>query len=182
MVKVLGAMGARREWWLGKEGPWYLDRGYLQHRGSHAATMLAGPSDCRLADYRWPEWHSGAGALGFLDPFEMAVHSLVAGLCCGLARISLSSLLKAVGMGTGLSDSDMLLRVRVGGGSGWDGKECFLVTHCSGNFCNLCIVFTSENYSLRTAVSRALCVCYMPVEGWHPVSAVFHGKGLLAAG
>lgn len=118
----------------------------------------------------------------FWTLLKLAVHSLVAGLCCGLARMSLSSLLKAVGMGTGLSDSDMLLRVRVGGGSGWDGKECFLVTHCSGNFCNLCIVFTSENYSLRTAVSRALCVCYMPVEGWHPVSAVFHGKGLLAAG
>lgn len=31
-------------------------------------------------------------------------------------------------------------------------------TRCSGNFCNLCIVFTSENYSLRTAVSPAVCV------------------------
>lgn len=69
MVKLLGAMGARREWWLGKEGPGYLDHGYLQHRGSPAAVMMAGPSNCRLADYRWPEWYIGAGALGFLDPF-----------------------------------------------------------------------------------------------------------------
>lgn len=67
--------------------------------------------------------------LAFWTLLKLAVHSLVASLCCGLARMSLSLLLKAVGLGTGLSDSDMLLRVRVGGGSGREGKERFLVTH-----------------------------------------------------
>lgn len=67
--------------------------------------------------------------LAFWTLLKLAVHSLVASLCCGLARMSLNLLLKAVGVGTGLSDSDMLLRGRVGGGSGREVKERFLVTH-----------------------------------------------------
>lgn len=64
--------------------------------------------------------------LAFWTLLKLAVHSLVTSLCCGLAKLSLSFLLKAVGVGTGLADSDMLLRVGVGGGSGRDGKERFL--------------------------------------------------------
>lgn len=77
MVKLLGAMGARQEWWLDKEDPWYIDHGYLQHRGSHAAIMMVGPSNCRLADYRRPEWYVGAGALDFWTLLELAVYSPV---------------------------------------------------------------------------------------------------------
>lgn len=71
----------------------------------------------------------GQEPLAFWTLLELAVHSLVASLRCGLVRMFLSLLLRAVGAGTGLSDPDMLLRVRVGGGSGWEGKERFLVTH-----------------------------------------------------
>lgn len=57
-------------------------------------------------------------SLAFWTRLKLAVHSLMANLCCGLARMFLSLLLRAMGVGTGLSESDMLLRVRVGGGSG----------------------------------------------------------------
>lgn len=53
--------------------------------------------------------------------------------------MSLSSLLKTVGTGTGLADSDLSLRAGVGGGSGWDGKECFLEIHTALAISAICV-------------------------------------------
>lgn len=63
----------------------------------------------------------------------------MASLCRGLAGMSLSSLLKAVGMGTGLADSDLSWRAGVGGGNGWDGKECFLEIHTALAISAICV-------------------------------------------
>lgn len=81
----------------------------------------------------------GQEPLAFWTLLELAVHSRVASLCCGLARMSLSLLLKAVGVGTGLADSDMSLRVGVWGGSGWDGKERFLEIHAALAISAICV-------------------------------------------
>lgn len=84
----------------------------------------------------------GQEPLAFWTLLELAVHSLVASLCCGLTRTSLSLLLKAVGVGTGLADSDILLRVGIGGGSGWDGTErffFFLEIHTALSISAICV-------------------------------------------
>lgn len=77
MVKLLGAMGARREWWLGKEDPWYLDHGYLQHRGSHAAIMMVGPSSVGWQITDGQSGTLGQEPLNFWTLLELAVYSLV---------------------------------------------------------------------------------------------------------